>query len=193
MRLAFAGGAGSFSEAAARQALERTGDPEGPVTDGSLIEVASFAAVLTAVMDGRAERGVIPIHNNLAGPVPGADALLAARPGLEVERWIALPVRLCVLGRPGVALDSIQEVRSHPHALRQAGELLMVRGWVAMASRSTAEAAKEVASGALGDTTAALASHDASQGHGLAVLLDDVAPGSETRFAVVRRKDSSTA
>src|SRR4051812_6317741 len=77
----------------------------------------SFAAVVAAVAEGRAERGILPVENNEAGPVAEAQALLAGGAVAVIGEEV-LPIRMHLLGLPGARLEDIRTVVSHPVALR---------------------------------------------------------------------------
>jgi prephenate dehydratase len=142
----------------------------------------SFAAVVAAVTEGRAERGLIPIENNQAGPVEEARAALA---GAEVEILDepVLPVRMHLLGLPGARLEDVHTAVSHPVALRQCGGRIEALGL-----RSEAAANTAVAAAGLRDRgKAVLASAAAAEVYGLVILLADVhdRPDNATRFALL--------
>ena len=71
MKAAYAGAPGAFSHEACLKFLP----------DYEPLAMPGFAAVADAVSSGRAERGVLPIDNNEAGPVEEARKLL---PSLHV-------------------------------------------------------------------------------------------------------------
>src|SRR5689334_11287823 len=70
MRIAYQGLPGAFGHQAAlafAPGYEPVAEP-------------SFAAVVEAVVQGRAERGILPVENNEAGPVAEAQAMLVNAP-----------------------------------------------------------------------------------------------------------------
>src|SRR6478609_6860529 len=108
MRIAYQGLPGAFGHQAAlafAPACEPVAEP-------------SFAAVVAAVVEGRAERGILPVENNEAGPVAETQALLGAG-SLDVIAEPVLPVRMHLLGLPGSRLGDVRTAISHPVALRQ--------------------------------------------------------------------------
>jgi len=142
----------------------------------------SFAAVVAAVAGGRAERGILPIENNEAGPVDEARALLAGGT-VEVIAEHALPVRMHLLGLPGARLEEIRAVISHPVALRQFARTLDRLGLAREEAANTAIAAAQLRDPA----KAVLASEAAAEAYGLVILLRDVhdRPDNATRFALL--------
>ena len=146
--------------------------------------VIDFAAVAEAVASGAAEFGVLPVRNSRAGEVPGVAALLAdAR--LEVVEERALAVRVHLLALPGVALDEVVMIASHPVALAQCAEHVAELGIATEEASNTA-----VAAGALDRRDrAALASEAAALAYGLTVLKRDMHddPDNATTFALIRK------
>ena len=174
MTIAYAGAPGAFAhEAAVIFAPDRVAMP-----------VVDFAAVAEAVASGATEVGVLPTRNSRAGEVPGVAALLAdARLTVIEER--TLPVRVHLLALPGVALDEVRMIASHPVALAQCAEHLAELGIATEEASNTA-----VAAAALDRRDrAVLASEAAAAAYGLAVLKRDMHddPANATSFALIRR------
>src|SRR5213594_1296198 len=107
--VAIQGEAGSFSHAAALQAL-------GP--DIRLVPCPSFDELFRAVEAGDAARGAVPIENSLAGSVHENYDLLGAHT-LHVVAETQVRVRHCLIARPGTERATIRRVASHPVALAQ--------------------------------------------------------------------------
>jgi prephenate dehydratase len=172
MRVAYQGLPGAFGHQAAlafAPGFEPVAEP-------------SFAAVVAAVAEGRAERGILPVENNEAGPVEEARALLAgAEVNVIAER--DLPVRMHLLGLPGARLETVRTVVSHPVALRQCAKTLDRLGLAREEAANTAIAAAELRDPA----SAVLASEAAAEAYGLIILLRDVhdRPDNATRFALL--------
>jgi prephenate dehydratase len=174
MRVVYAGQDGSHAEAACEQLFP---------ANGASFAVSTFAAVVAAVEAGEAERGVLAIESSVAGPVAETHDLLFDS-GLSIERETLLPIRHCLVARPGTTIEDIRVIRSHPMALDQCRELLArMPDAVAVASPTTAEAARQVAQ----DGEAAIAGERAAELHGLAILEHDVGdhPEAYTRFVSV--------
>jgi prephenate dehydratase len=177
MRVAFQGERGAYGEEALRRHFGADADP---------VPCPTFPAVEAALLAGAADRGVIPVENLLVGSVtPGHDLLSRGR--LHALGEVVVPVRHCLLGRPGVGLAGIRRVLSHPVALAQCESFLARHPrLVAIAAHDTAGAAREVAEG--GSTAdAAIASRAAGALYGLEVVAADVGdrPDNHTRFLVV--------
>jgi len=112
-RVAIQGEAGAFSHEAAHRLL-------GP--DIQLVACRTFSEAFHAVSSGEAERAVIPVENALAGPVVESLDLLWTS-GLTVRGETRVRIRLCVSAPPGVALEDVRSMASHPVALRQCQNL----------------------------------------------------------------------
>lgn len=172
MRIAYQGLPGAFGHQAAlafAPGYEPVAEP-------------SFAAVVEAVVEGRAERGILPVENNEAGPVAEARALLAEAQ-VDVVAEPTLPVRMNLLGLPGARLEDIRTAVSHPVALRQCARTLDRLGLAREQAPNTAIAAAELRD----STKAVLASAAAAEVYGLVILLPDAHDRADnaTRFALL--------
>ncbi|HSF86026.1 MAG TPA: prephenate dehydratase domain-containing protein [Acidimicrobiia bacterium] len=179
MRIGYQGEPGSYSHKVAGElfpAAERIG-------------LHSFAEAFDALERGEVDRLTLPVENSTTGSVLPVLDRLPGNPEHGPVSVIAehlIEVRHALLGLPGSALEDIAEVRSHPQALSQAEETLLILGIDPVARPDTAGAVREVAEG--GDVTvAALAPPWAGEAHGLAVLKTDVMDRhhNTTRFFVL--------
>ena len=180
-RIAFLGPEGTFCEAALLTM---------PVwRDAEHFASASVQAAIDAVRSGEVDQALIPIENSVEGSVSITLDQLANGKRLVIIDEVALPVRFTLMGRPGIALDEVTSVASHPHALAQ------VRQWVdarlpeavVIPALSTAGAASSL----LQDPPpfdAAVAPRLAAERYGLPVLADNIGDTEEaaTRFVMVR-------
>jgi len=148
------------------------------------IAYPSFRQVVRAVEQGEADRGVLPIENNNAGPVDEVMQLLASSK-LNVVAEHRLPIRIHLLGLPGSRLDQVRMAVSHPMALKQCADTLARLGLATEAAPSTSVAAKELSDPA----RAVLASEAAAAAYDLVILQRDVHDRdvNETTFVVVSR------
>jgi prephenate dehydratase len=172
--IAYAGAPGAFAHEAAL--MFAPGQVAIPFVD--------FAAVAEAVASGAAELGVLPMRNSRAGEVPGIAALLADDRLAVIDEHV-MPVRVHLLALPGVALDEVTVIASHPVALAQCAEHLAALGVPTEEASNTA-----VAAAALDRRDrAVLASEAAATAYGLAVLKRDMHddPDNATRFALFRK------
>ncbi len=179
MSLAYLGPAGTFSESAALL-VARDGEELVPCRD--------IGTVLTVVEEGEVDRGIVPIENALQGAVTATLDALAFDTHLHVRGELDLPIELVLGVRPGVAMDKISKVLTHPVPL--AG----CRRWLAanlaeveqVPTASTASAARTVAE-ATDQPLAAIANRLAAERYGLEIIAPSVADvvGNTTRFVVV--------
>lgn len=179
-RVAFLGPDGTFTSEAARLAV---GEAEG-------WPLPTISDVFTAVREGEADLGVVPIENSIEGSVNlTLDELAFGAPGVRIRGEVTVAIVMNLLARSGVGLERITAVRSQPHALAQCRQWLATHlpGAAQQAATSTAEAAREVADG--DGTVAALGPAPAADRFGLEVLAADVHdhPGNQTRFLVLGR------
>jgi chorismate mutase/prephenate dehydratase len=146
----------------------------------------TFREMVESVIEGRADRGVLPIENTTAGSVYESYDLLL-RWNLAIVGEEIVDVRHCLLGVADVAVESIRRIHSHPQALSQCSEFLgSLTGCEAVAAANTALAAQHVRD--LGDPhQAAIASEEAGAHFGLHVLRRNIAnqPVNYTRFIIV--------
>ncbi len=177
MKIAYQGRPGAYSEAAI---LEYFPDqPEPSPCD-------SFEAVFAAVEAGECAAGMLPIENSLAGSIHRNYDLLLQYP-LAITGEYYLRVEHCLIGLPGVRLEEIRKVISHPQALAQCEGYLRRLGVSTSATFDTAGSVKIVLD--QGDRTqAAVASNRTAGLYGMAVLADGIEddPANYTRFIVIR-------
>jgi len=176
VKVAYAGEPGAFGEEVARM-----------LPEAEPLPCASFAAVFAVVERGAAERGVVPLHNSRAGMVEEVVRLLA-KSQLQVTDRVALRVRQALLAVPGVRLEDIRRVASHPQALAQCSRFLQQQPWELVARGTTSGAARQLSEEQ--DPSCAVVASAATAGiYGLALLAEGIEddPENTTRFAVLRR------
>jgi prephenate dehydratase len=176
---------GSFSHAAAIDASDE---------DVEVVECRTFEDLFDAVAAGRADRGVVPVENSLAGAVQRNMDLLLEH-DLHVVAEAQVRVRLCLAARPGTALEGVERVASHPVALEQCRAFFRAKpGLEPVAAFDTAGSIKELMTGeSLYD--AAIGSSLAASLYGASVLATDLEddPGNYTRFLIVAGEPGSEA
>src|SRR5438477_3848985 len=77
-----------------------------------------FRDVAEAVVERRADLGLLPIENSLVGSI-ATDFDLIAESGLAIVGEVVSSVHHCLLGMAGASRDSLRRVLSHPGALAQ--------------------------------------------------------------------------
>ncbi|MEZ5316229.1 MAG: prephenate dehydratase domain-containing protein [Vicinamibacterales bacterium] len=175
---AYQGVPGAFSEDAAR-ALVGAG--------ARLRPCATLDEVFAAVTGGAAAAGVVPIENTLAGPVPGCADLLA-RHDVRVVGECARPIVHALIAAPGVPMDAVRRVYSHPVAIAQCEAFLRAHPRMTpVAAFDTAGAVRDVVRERAADA-AAIAHRRAAAEWGAVVLADGIqdSAGNFTRFLLVR-------
>ena len=177
-RIVFQGELGANSHIASRQAYPRY-EP---------LPCPTFEDALNAVAAGKAELGMIPIENSVAGRVADIHHLMPTS-GLNIVAEWFLPIRNQLMAPKGAKLKDLKTVESHVMALGQCRKYLRKLGVKQIVVADTAGAAREVAE--RGDKTrAAIASRLAAEIYGLDILAEDVEDESHstTRFIVLSRE-----
>lgn len=148
----------------------------------------TFEDALNAIMSGKADLGMIPIENSLAGRVADIHHLMPTS-GLHIVGEWFLPIRNQLMAPKGATLKDVKVVESHVMALGQCRKFLRKLGAKTIVAADTAGAAREVAE--RGDKSrAAIASRLAAQIYGLNILAEDVEDEahSTTRFIVLSKE-----
>jgi prephenate dehydratase len=180
MKAAFQGVHGAYSELASKQLL-------GPRV--RTLPCETFADVFDAVAGGKAERGILPIENSLAGSIHQNYDLLLDR-DLHIVGEAYLRVEHTLLCHPATSLKAITEVRSHPQALAQcSGFFAKNKGIKPAAYFDTAGAAESLAKEAPAHI-GAIASAYAAELYGLKILRRNLQNHADnfTRFLAVARR-----
>src|SRR4051794_68130 len=95
----------------------------GEDNDLRIIACNVSAEVLGKVVSGEVDGAVLPIENSLHGSVAEHYDLLLELP-VRIERESLLRIRHNLIAAPGVRLDEVQQVLSHPVALSQCRRFL---------------------------------------------------------------------
>jgi prephenate dehydratase len=151
------------------------------------IPCPTFEDAFTALASGKADLGMIPIENSVAGRVADIHHLMpTAQLHIIAEHF--LPIRNQLMAPHGATLKGIETVESHIMALGQCRKYIRKLGIKAVVAADTAGAAKDVAEA--GDPRrAAIASTLAAEIYGLDILARNVEDESHstTRFIVLSR------
>jgi len=179
MKVAFQGVRGAYSEMAVLKLLG---------TRTTTIPMETFAEVFRAVELRRADRGLIPIENSLAGSIhQNYDLLLSHK--LHIIQETHARIEHVLMCHPSSSLRQLSEVRSHPQALAQCSRFFEHhRRLKPVAFYDTAGAAKSIMeSGAL--DTGAIAGMHAAHLYGLKVLQRNIENEKHnyTRFLLISR------
>ncbi len=174
--IAFQGEPGAYSELAAYEYFH------DPITT---LPCQTFEDVFAAVEGGQATHGLLPIENSLAGSIHhNYDLLLKAN--LQIVGEYHLRVSHCLMAIPGVRLEELRQVYSHPQALAQCQHRLREMGLEPIAAADTAGSARLI-SQRKEHHIAALASKRAAAVYSLDILQEDMEdnPENYTRFLVL--------
>jgi len=183
VRIAYSGEPGAFAEDALIAFFGAEADR---------LAVGAFADVRDALLDGRAQFGVLPIENLVNGTV--RETLDLVRDGaLEIVGESVVPVNLVLAALPGVALGDITRVYSHAQALAQSEPFLRTRTWQLLSTYNTAGAGAAIRDRNERDAAAVLSPRAATL-HGLVELASGIEkdPGNRTRFWVLRSTAGAT-
>ena len=176
---AYSGNRGAYAE----QAIARYFDSEA-ITE---LPTSSFSELFQSVTDGKADFGMVPIENSLAGSVYENYDNLSRFEDVSIIGSVTLNIRHALLGVKGGRLEDVKNVYSHPQALSQCKKYLENHPeWKHVDAVSTATAAKTV-SQLESSENAAIASIVNASLYGLDVLCEDIEdnPGNFTRFVVI--------
>lgn len=150
----------------------------------------TFQDAFSAAVSGSCTHVCLPVENSLAGSINQSYDLLTDSV-LQVVSEQIVKVGHNLLVRPGVTLEQVRRVYSHPQALEQCKGFLSEHGFEAVIDFDTAGAAKLLSENG-GEGHAAIASTAAAEHYGLEVL----AAGIEdldfnfTRFFVLGQDDA---
>jgi prephenate dehydratase len=183
-RVAFQGEPGAYSELAA---FEYLGPSIQTVPCASFDEVFSLVSSAGKNREG-ATLGLLPIENSLAGSIHRNYDLMLHH-DLHIVGEYHLRVSHCLLALPGVRLEEIQSVHSHPQALAQCEANLSRLGVARVAEADTAGAARLLRERD-DRQAAALASSHAARVYDLEILAENMEdnPANYTRFLSLARK-----
>jgi prephenate dehydratase len=183
MTTAYLGPRGTFSEDAALLRAR----PE------DLVPFTSFPALVSAVETGLADEAVLPIENSIEGAISTTLDLLIHETALRIAGELAVPVRHFLITRPGVKLEDIRVVTSHPQPLGQCRRFLdrCLPGVEQVAALSTSTAVQEVVQGT-DDHHAAIGTARAAELYEGTILARDIQDARQnvTRFIVLAPQDA---
>lgn len=176
LKIAYLGPPATFTHQAARSKFGASVE---------YVPVGTISNVFSAVEQGTADYGVVPIENSIEGAVTHTFDQFTGT-SLKICAEIYLPVSLCLMA--SVEKEKITRVCSKQEAIGQCRQWLSTNlsGVEMDAVNSTALAAEMAAEG----DSAAIASRLAAELYGLNIIEDHIEdiPGNTTRFLVIGRK-----
>jgi prephenate dehydratase len=176
MKVAIQGELGSFSNEAAGQMLPRA----------AIVPCARSSEVFDSLDARKVQAAVIPIENSLAGSVAEHFDLMLTR-DVFIHREFSLRIRHNLIAPPGVKLNAVRRVFSHPVALDQCRDFFRTHpGVQAVPFYDTAGSVRHVVSEKLRDAAAIAPKRAASQ-YGGRVLLAGIEDDQQnyTRFLLI--------
>jgi prephenate dehydratase len=179
-RVAIQGITASFHEVAALTYFDEPIDT---------IECLTFHQLCESVKNGEADYAVMAIENSIAGSILPNYFLLQSY-HFSIIGELYLPIHMHLLAMPGVKLEDIKTIESHPMALRQCTEYLhALKGVELRESDDTALSAKRVKELKL-KNTAAIANEFAAKKFGLNILEKRIETNKKnfTRFLVLTKR-----
>src|SRR5690349_4001284 len=182
LKIAIQGIATSFHEVAAFTYFQE------PV---STIECLSFHALCESLKNGDADYAVMAIENSIAGSIL-PNYFLLQEYHFSIVGELYLPIHMNLLAMPGVKLEEIKCIESHPMAIRQCTEFIhTLNGVEVRESDDTALSAKRVKELKL-KNTAAIANEFAAKKFGLQILEKRIETHKKnfTRFLVLSKRSN---
>jgi prephenate dehydratase len=176
MKVTIQGELGSFSHEAAGKILSRA----------TVVPCPRSAEVFDRVRSGSVQAAIIPIENSLAGSVAEHFDLLLAR-DVFIHGELPLRIRHNLIALPGVKLNQIRRVFSHPIALDQCRNFFRSHTDIqAVPFYDTAGSVRHVVSEPLRDA-AAIAPKQAAKQYGGHILLAGIEDDRQnfTRFLLI--------
>ena len=180
--VAFLGPSGTFTEEAF---LRHTAGYD----DVKPVPCSTLAEIVDQVESGKADEGIAPIENSIAGAINDViDGLVAAK-NARIVGELLLPVDICLIVAPGTDLSKVTSVRSKAEALGQCRRFLAEKMPNAKLEPfdSTVRAVQSLADA--GGTAAALAPERAAELTKMQVVEKGVQDRKNniTRFAIIGR------
>ncbi|MCE2676348.1 MAG: prephenate dehydratase [Sediminibacterium sp.] len=184
-KVAIQGYEGSFHQVAARHFFGKNVE---------VITCDTFRQVVQLGADAKQSDGaVMAIENSIAGSIlPNYNLLQKSK--LQVVGEVYLSISQNLLTYPGVKLEDIKEVHSHPMAILQCLDYLEKYNWKLVESEDTALSAKVVHQNK-SKHTAAIASKLAAQMFDLNIIKPDIhtLKNNITRFLIVGPANTKTS
>src|SRR5262245_3026118 len=180
-RVAFQGEPGAFSGEAARKLLGH---------DVELVPCETFEKMFAAVESGSSDYCLAPIENSLFGSVhQNYDLLL--KHNLRIVGETSLRIIHNLIAAPGIKLEDVRRVYSHPVALGQCLRFLAGRPEIQPVAAYDTAGSVKMSMESREEGAAAIASAAASEVYGAQILVpaieDDQA--NHTRFLLLARED----
>lgn len=182
-KISIQGFEGSFHQVAAQQLYGK---------DTTVICCATFKEVVKIATDKKqSDGGVMAIENSIAGSIlPNYNLLLKSNLRITGEAYLQIKQNLLV--NPGVTLEDIKEVHSHPMAIQQCFGFLDKYNWKLVETEDTALSAKHIHQHK-SKHIAAIASKLAAELYGLNMIAPNIhtLKNNYTRFLMLQRQEAA--
>jgi prephenate dehydratase len=180
-RVGYLGPQGSFNEQAA---ITYDGSAE-------IVPIASHSAVIAAVQEGKVDEGIAAIENSLDGSITETIDALLRNPNIYIRAEIVLPIEHNLIAAPGVKVENVQVVMSHPSALAQCRAFLESHLPNARLEAALSTAAAVMAAVQTTDT-AGIGTRRAAELAGGRILFEGIQDVSQnkTRFVAMAKEDA---
>jgi prephenate dehydratase len=157
----------------------------------TVVECLTFHALCECLKKKQADYAVMAIENSIAGSIL-PNYFLLQEYHFSIVGEVYLPIHMQLLALPGVSMDDIKTIESHPMAIRQCSDYLhRLKGVEIRESDDTALSAKRVKELGLRET-AAIANELAAKRYGLQILEKRIETHKKnfTRFLILAREGS---
>ena len=183
--IAIQGGYGAFHEIAAHHFFQ-----------GEQIEILprnTFRDMVSSLKSQKCDFGIMAIENSLAGSIlPNYSLIINTRMHIIGEIYLRIKQNLVAL--PGVKIEDLKEVYSHPMAILQCQDFFDAHPGIRLIeSIDTAFSAEEIAQKKLADT-GAISSRLAAEKYGLDILAKSIETNkmNYTRFLILAENGIDT-
>ncbi len=176
--IAIQGGYGAFHEIAAHHYFENE--------EIRILPRNTFRDMVSSVQDRKSDYGIMAIENSLAGSIiPNYNLIINTK--MHITGEIYLRIKQNLVAMPGVKIDQLKEVYSHPMAILQCQKFFDAHPGIRLIeSIDTAMSAEEIAANKQIDT-GAISSRLAAEKYGLEVLAESIETNkmNYTRFLIL--------
>lgn len=153
IKIGVSGNRGSFSEEAANYYCGKNS-----INEYELSYLTSVENVLSALDEGKIDKGVFPIENSNGGIVIEAVQAMSKHI-FNIEKMFEIDIRMNLMAKKDTKLEDIKKITSHQQALRQC-RMYLKRKWPEAELSEycdTASAAKDLSEGTLPENSAVIA------------------------------------
>lgn len=182
IRVSIQGIATSFHEVAALSYFDE------PI---ETVECLTFHRLCESLKNDEADYAVMAIENSIAGSIL-PNYFLLQEYHFSIVGELYIPIHMHLLTLPGVKIEDLKVIESHPMAIRQCAEFLhTLNGVEIRESDDTALSAKRVKEKKLKET-AAIANEFAAKKYGLNILERRIETHKKnfTRFLILRKRSN---